>query len=150
MFHTVKGDVFKSKCDIIAHGCNCKGAFGSGVAGQMARIHPLAQRAYFEKHKTEGWRLGDAQFVESKGQIIANLGTQKNYGNAAKTGQVYCDYEGIREAMTKVYEYAKANNKTVAIPKIGAGLAGGDWSTIKKIIKAIFHDYDIYYFEYDP
>ena len=51
--------------------------------------------------------------------------------------------------MEKVKRFAKSKNLTIAIPKIGAGLAGGDWDTIEGILKEIFTDYDItiYYLE---
>lgn len=136
-----KGDLFEAPQDVLAHGCNCVGGYGSGVAGIMAKKHNLAQQAYFRKHQTEGWRLGDVQLVESEGKIIANCGTQKGF---LPRGIVHADYEAIEVVAKKLYEFCKTNNKSIAIPKIGAGLAGGDWEKIRKIFLAVFVDYDIH------
>lgn len=141
MIITIKGDLFDATQDIIAHGCNCSGGFGSGVAGTMAKKHNLAQQKYWNKFQIEGWRLGDVQFVESKGKIIANCGTQKKY---LPRGIRHVDYDAVRTVMEKLYKYCKENNKSIAIPKIGSGLAGGDWKIIKNIINDVFVDLDIY------
>lgn len=140
MVHLVKGDVFTSGANIIAHGCNCKGGYGSGVAGAMAKKHPSARNAYLMKHQSEGWQLGDVQFVMAKNVIIANCATQKSY---LPRGKRHADYDAIRTCMEKVRDFAKQYNYTIAIPKIGAGLAGGDWKTIKKILNEVFADYDV-------
>ena len=36
----VKGDLLSVTEGVIAHGVNCRGAFGSGVAGAIARKFP--------------------------------------------------------------------------------------------------------------
>lgn len=41
-----------------------------------------------------------------------------------------------------------ANKMTIAIPKIGAGLAGGDWETIRPILEEVFNDYDLTIYEF--
>lgn len=146
MVTTVKGDVFRSGAGIIAHGCNCRGGYGSGVAGIMARKYPKARNAYIEKFQTEGWQLGDVQFVGFASIVIANCATQKAY---LPRGRRHVDYDAIRTCMIKVKEFAKVSGLTVAMPKIGAGLAGGDWGTIKKILKEVFTDYDVTVYHLD-
>ena len=34
-------------------------------------------------------------------------------------------------------------DQTIAIPKIGCGLAGGDWEKVKVIIEDVFSEYDV-------
>lgn len=130
-----KGNLFDTKCDIIAHGVNCRGAFGSGIAGQIARLFPFAKVAYLEKFKREGWRPGEVQIAQSDDEapskIIANCATQLNYGS---TG-VYVDYEAIGIAMSKVLDFADEHHFSVAIPRIGCGLAGGQWKIVSNIIQ---------------
>lgn len=53
------------------------------------------------------------------------------------------DYSAIRECMEKVKRFAKMKHLTVAMPKIGAGLAGGDWKIIEKILEEVFTDHDV-------
>lgn len=141
MVHQIKGNVLEQGFGIVAHGCNCKGGFGAGVALAVAKKHPEARNAYLMKFNTEGWRLGDVQFVMGRdGHLIANCATQKDY---MPRGKRHVDYDAVRACMEKVRDYAKEHNLSVACPKIGAGLAGGDWSIIKGILKEVFVDYDI-------
>jgi len=140
MIKYVTGDLFNSKANIIAHGVNCAGGFGSGIAGQIAKLHPEARSAYLTKFINEGWALGDVQFVYQEDVIIANCATQKAY--LPRTA-VNVNYDAVRTTMQKVKEFAMSKGLTVAAPKIGAGLAGGDWPTIEKILNEVFQDYDI-------
>lgn len=150
MVKYAKGDVFKSGAGIIAHGCNCIGGFGSGVAGHIRTLYPHVAAAYTHKHENGGWKLGDVQFVNlydhrsnSSHPItywIVNCATQQEYYPRNK---VHADYDAIRTCMEKVKEFAEFQGRTIAIPKIGAGLAGGDWNIIEGILKEVFHDYDI-------
>lgn len=147
MITYIKGDLFDTKADLIAHGCNCKGGYGSGIAYTMAKTYPRAKLLYLEKYDEDGWDLGDVQMVlQRDGKYIANCATQDSF---LPRGQCHADYGAIRTCMEKVKRFAKSKNLTIAIPKIGAGLAGGDWDTIEGILKEIFTDYDItiYYLE---
>ena len=142
MINYVQGDLFTTNCDIIAHGCNCVGGFGAGVARTMANKYPESRDKFMEKHRTVKWNLGDVQFVKTNGKIIANCATQFYYGGKQK-GHVYADYGAIEECMKKLLQYSLDNNLSVAIPKIGAGLAGGNWSMIEKIIESVFINKEI-------
>lgn len=137
----VKGDLLDSSADFICHGCNAVGGFGSGVAGQIAKRYPRARNAYIERHLELGHSLGDVQFVyrfDRGGKYIVNCITQKEY---LPRGICHANYEAIETCLKKVKEYA--NGRSVAIPKIGAGLAGGDWQIIEKIINKVFDDREI-------
>lgn len=145
MITYIKGDLFSSKDNLIAHGCNCLGGFGSGVAYQIALQYPKVKEAYLSKYRTENWSLGEIQVVPiSETQSIVNCATQFQFYPRNK---VHADYSAIQTVFNKLLNLAMENNWTVACPKIGAGLAGGDWSTIETIIEDSFKEYpiNIYY-----
>ena len=75
----------------------------------------------------------------------ANLGTQYYY-NSYNSKTVLADYDAIRKVMIILYDYCKQNNYRLAIPKIGAGKALGDWNIIEAIIEDVFHDQEIIVF----
>jgi O-acetyl-ADP-ribose deacetylase (regulator of RNase III) len=132
----VDGNVFDSDADVIAHGVNCMGAFGAGVAKQIRNRYPEVYRAYITKHTFEGWKLGDCQIVtlEDNSRQVANLATQFGYGY--KRGQkVLVSYDALRYSIRSLFKYCANNNLSLAMPQIGAGLAGGDWNTIKGILE---------------
>jgi O-acetyl-ADP-ribose deacetylase (regulator of RNase III) len=135
MLKYARGDVLRAEANIIAHGVNCIGAFGAGVAGQIRQKWPEVYRAYLTKHKLgDGWHLGDWQLVQTQSnKLIANLATQHGYGYT--DGQtVFADYNAIRTCMRSLFKYAQEHKLSIAMPKIGAGLAGGDWNIISQII----------------
>lgn len=136
-----KGDLLQADEELIAHGCNCKGGFDSGVAGCIAKKYPEAKGAYLALKNYVGLRLGQVQFVETDdGKIVANCMTQNNY---LPRGACHADYSAIEECMRKVKAHARGYNLRIAIPKIGSKLAGGDWNIIEDILKEVFDNYDV-------
>jgi O-acetyl-ADP-ribose deacetylase (regulator of RNase III) len=137
----VTGDLFDTDRDIIAHGCNCKGVMGSGVARIVREKYPKAYSAYCEQHEQDGLWLGEIQTVlQYDGKYIANCMTQNGF---MPRTVCHADYKAIETCMWKLKKFAKEKGLSIAIPKIGAGLAGGDWNTIEGILNKVFSDYDI-------
>ena len=125
--------------NFIAHGVNCRNKMGSGVAKAIFTEYPEVKEEYHkfwnEKAHLEGWSgenfLGVVQQVSvHDGKIVFNMFTQLNYGY---DGKLYVDYNAIK----KCFDYLVENCyyvKKIAIPKIGCGLAGGEWEIVKEII----------------
>lgn len=142
MLNVVKGDLLAVKQGVIAHGCNCLGGFGSGIAGAIAKVYPQVKAAYMDKHWKCGWKLGEVQFVESvwppketvpcidSGLVFANCATQFAYG---KNGP-HLDYSALERCMNKVLQYCEGRRMALSLPLIGCGLAGGKWDTVQEII----------------
>lgn len=151
MIIEIKGDIIKAleekDIDILAHGCNCRNGFGSGIAGQLAKRIPESKIAYHQLYKMGKAKLGNVQYVNTPKGIVANCMTQDKYGNARKNGEVHLDYEALDIVLKKLKKKA-LEGKRVGIPQIGCGLAGGDWDKVKKMIEDIFQDTQIfvYYF----
>lgn len=140
MIRYVYDDLFSTDCDIISHGCNCVGGYGSGVALAVATRYPKAKQYYLDKYTNEGWELGDVQYVKQwDGRIIANCATQYNY---LPRGECHFSYDAMKEVMNKLLILAK-EGFTIAMPKIGSHLAGGDWDKIEKIINDLSGDTEI-------
>lgn len=141
MIRYVKGDLFDAPEDILAHGCNCRGGFGSGVAAGVAKHYPKAKHYFLDKYNDDGWKLGQVQFVPQWNyKVVANCATQDAY---LPRGVCHADYDAIENAMRTVKQYAEANHYTIAMPKIGAGLACGDWDKIESILNKVFNDMEV-------
>lgn len=128
----VKGDVTEADATIIAHGCNAQGVMGSGVAKIIREKYPEAYDAYRNMYYQGGLELGNVIIAQSNGKRIANCITQEFFG----TDRRHADYDAIRTVMRTLD--VRALGGTVAMPLIGAGLAGGDWKVISKIIEESF------------
>jgi O-acetyl-ADP-ribose deacetylase (regulator of RNase III) len=129
----IKGDLLSVTSCIIMHGCNAQGVMGSGVALAVRWKYPKAYEKYKQGIQLGCLGMGEAQIVKvSEGLFVCNAVTQEFYGREKK---LYVSYEAIREAFWSVFSVARRFGYTVNIPKIGAGLGGGDWKVILGIIK---------------
>jgi len=113
---------------IIVHICNNVGAWGGGFTKPLTRRWALPKIAYKNLRPK---RLGHVQFVEVSSQIIvANI-----------IGQVFHHRDGppiryfaVREGLGTVARKCQELNASVHMPRIGCGLAGGNWEQIEPII----------------
>ena len=121
---------------IIVHGCNMQGVMGAGFAKQLRSIYPEAYRLYRTHYEDNALYLGKALPVQvnENGLVIVNGITQVFYGR--KPNHQYCDYNAISSVFRTVNEIAMRENKEVHFPKIGCGLAGGDWDIVQTLISA--------------
>jgi O-acetyl-ADP-ribose deacetylase (regulator of RNase III) len=133
MIRYVTGDLLASDLKIIAHGCNTHGVMGSGIALQIRERWPNVYEAYRQLHQQQGLALGTTQPVSTPdGRIVVNCMTQAAFG---RDGHRYADYDAIARCIQSLNQVAVDNGESViGLPKIGAGLGGGDWTVIEGII----------------
>lgn len=133
MIKYVTGDLLASNLKVIAHGCNCHGLMGSGIARQIRSKWPNVYEVYRLKYQVMGLELGTILPVRTlDGRMVVNCMTQYDCGN---DGRQYVDYDAIESCIAAINNHVEAWDVTeVGFPKIGAGLAGGDWDRIEDII----------------
>jgi O-acetyl-ADP-ribose deacetylase (regulator of RNase III) len=128
---TVDGEITEiiksQKYDVVIHGCNCFHKWGAGIAKYMAKEFPEAVKADKETEWGDQSKLGSYTISQCGDTTIVNAYTQYRYG---RSGHV--DYDALEDVFELIAEDFK--EKTIAFPKIGAGLGGGSWSKIKAII----------------
>ena len=136
-----KGNLLDVKEGVIAHGVNCQGVMGAGVALAIKNAYPNVYDHYYSKCRADMQYddceiLGDVQFVtvtEKPLLVITNCFTQESCGQDKR----HVNYEAVAKCFwilnsrVKLYTYGP-----LYIPKIGAGLAGGDWKVISAIIES--------------
>ncbi len=131
-----KGNLITASENIIIHGCNNRGVMGSGVAREIRREFPETYMIYKNLFKDFGLGLGEVIWVYEKFKWIGNCITQDGYG---KDGKKYVCYDATRKCIREInnnYHITKPRvDMNVAMPKIGAGLGGGDWNIISNIIE---------------
>lgn len=126
-----KGNIFDSEYKFILHGCNAQGVMGAGFAKTVKELQSFAYQQYREAYERRGLKLGEAIIVRDTKRVIIHAITQQYYG---KDGRRYVSYDAIANAMAAVEE--NLYGETIAMPKIGSGLAGGDWNVIEAIIES--------------
>ena len=134
------GNVVECSEKAILHGCNAQGVMGSGVAKAIKEKYPEAFSKYRKRQETSGLNLGDCIVaIGSDGKYIFNAITQEFYG---KDGKRYLNYEALYNVLTGVnFAARQADIESIAMPKIGSGLAGGSWNIIQSMIEETSTDY---------
>lgn len=133
------GDLLEAPERIICHGCNAQGSMGAGIALAIRHRYPMVFAAYRKTYEGQGKHLDLGQIVWvdcPDGRTVINAVTQERYGRDPKV--VYVSYPAIESVITEIdaWAAAKGEGTVVAFPKIGAGLANGDWPTIEHIIES--------------
>lgn len=132
--HFTVGDATKpiDRPTIIAHVCNDVDKWGAGFVVQLGKAYPQAKIG-FHSIKPADRRLGYTQFVRvSDDIVVANMIAQE--GTRVLGGDIPLRYDALRECLDEVQNRAESDGYTVSMPRIGAGLAGGDWKIIRSII----------------
>lgn len=148
MITYVQGDALETNDPIIVHGCNAQGVMGKGIAKSIREKWPIVYQLYRQEYEESGLKLGQVIYVGTSSgfgpPIVANAITQDHYANKSGDPGVFVDYQAIRDAMKSVAAYCRHNAfMEISMPKIGAGLGGGDWAVIEKIIEAELEDFAV-------
>src|SRR5262249_14518960 len=113
-----------------AHGCNCAGAMGKGIAVSFKQRWPKMYEEYHRRCKSGEFSLGDVFLWKEDGAFVFNLGTQRSY--KTKTG---AELWAVEQCLAKVVSLAEAENiELLAMPRMGAGLGGLPWEDVKAVI----------------
>jgi O-acetyl-ADP-ribose deacetylase (regulator of RNase III) len=132
----VKGDLIdlalNGKFDVIIHGCNCQCTMGAGIAKQIKIYFPEAYQADLETIKGDRSKLGTiSQATIQRGSLnltIVNGYTQFDWRGSG----CLLDYSALQSVMRHVKQ--NFSGKRIGYPKIGAGLAWGEWKRIASLI----------------
>jgi O-acetyl-ADP-ribose deacetylase (regulator of RNase III) len=122
---------------VIVHVCNDVGKWGKGFVLAISKRWSEPERVYrtaFAKRPFP--QLGDVQFVPVTHNItVANLIGQHGVRSPHSKSPPPIRYPAIREGLKKVATFARKHGASVAMPRIGCGLAGGNWAEIERLLK---------------
>ena len=132
VYYIQEGDIFRiPQIRNYAHGCNCAGAMGKGIALQFKDRFPQMYIQYRTLCKNNKFVVGDVFQYPYKDGVVYNLGIQKTWREKS-------ELKYIEQSLQKMMEMAAKNCvREIAMPAIGAGLGGGKWSEIKPLINEV-------------
>lgn len=139
IFREEKRDLFAVPEDYyLAHCVSADFALGAGIAVEFNKRFDMRRKLKedwpncIEEMRKHGLR-GECCLIENVFNLITK---ERCYYKPT--------YTSIEEALHAMRIVADINGvKKIAMPKIGCGLDGKDWSVIKKMLKDIFEDSDI-------
>lgn len=124
----------------IGHQANCFCTMKSGVAKTIAEVFPEAVRADNKTEKGDIKKLGGITSTvcqkykrETLGWVF-NIYGQYDYG----TDSQKTNYKSLELGLQRVCDFLleeRPKERSLGLPKLGAGLAGGNWDIISKIIE---------------
>lgn len=141
---------------ILAHVCNDRGGWGKGFVLELSKRHPQPEawyRHWFKAAEGGGrFHLGAVQFVPirlSKEPLVtvfwvANMIAQCGYSGAGRTA---LKYDALEECLGKVAEFGREHGASVHMPRIGTGLAGGDWRKIGPIVERALSGLEVFVYK---
>lgn len=149
---TISGDLIdlakSGEFDLIVHGCNCFCTMGAGIAKGIKATFPAAFEADLATARGDRAKLGTCTFAEinlsGTPLAVVNAYTQFDY----RGGGPKVDYDAVRSCFRWIKQ--QHSGKRIGLPKIGAGLAGGDWARIAAIIEEELVGEDVTLVEFAP
>ncbi len=131
----IQTDITTVDRGVIAHGVNCQGKMGSGVAKAIRHKWPEVYEVFRRAPIGKGM-LGSCHLVtiETGTLFVANCYTQVFYG----IGGRFASPDAIEESLWKAFNWANYFDVPIYLPKIGAGLGGLNWKEeVEPIILAL-------------
>ncbi len=148
MIHYLKGDATQpdhAGIKFIVHVCNDIGKWGKGFVLALSRRWDEPEMNYKSWYILGTIKLGRVQLVQVDSEIIVvNMIAQ--HGIRKQGNHSPIRYDALETCLEKIDLFIKDRypEATIHMPKIGAGLAGGDWPVIEQIIQEKLMDQEVY------
>jgi len=140
----VKGDMFKSPAQVLTNTVNCVGVMGAGLALEFKNRYPMMFEDYKTKCDQGAVKSGQPYLWEDDTAQILNFPTKRDWRNDS----VFQDIEdGLKHLASS---YPEMGIQSLAMPALGCGLGGLDWSDVKPLIEKYLGplpDLDVYVYE---
>ena len=154
-YREVEGDLVKlaiaGEFEVIAHGCNCFCTMGAGIAPLFAKYFnadkfPLEHPSHRANYNKMGCIDSQLESRYSKPFHVVNAYTQ--FSTGASYGHIPLDYDALTLCLRKINKVFEG--KTIGLPKIGCGLAGGNWEIVKALIQKELKSMDVVVVNFNP
>lgn len=133
-----EGDLFTSGLPALAHGCNCQGVMGSGIAAQFSKRWPAMYAEYRSRCATGEFRPGDVMMwrdtdwrMPFSPVTIFNLATQDQPGPDARL-------DALAVSVSRMLLLAERDAiAAVGMPLIGCGIGGLEWADVGYLLELL-------------
>ena len=136
--------------NIIAHQANCFHTMAAGIAPQLQAAFPEVYRADRQTVLADKSKTGTYSLAHSSeyNLFIYNLYGQYHWAHDHEDYGTNYHYlinalmamrDNIREDALLAHDVPT----NIGFPKIGCGLAGGDWEVVESLLKTIFKDFSV-------
>lgn len=141
------GDGYK----FIVHCCNDIGAWGAGFVLALSKKWPRTRASYLEMFERGELKLGSVSCIVVEPDIVVlNLIGQHGILSANENPHPI-RYDAIGKGLCIIRQLFKElhGKASLHMPRMGCGLAGGEWSRIEELINTVFLQTDYCVYVYD-
>lgn len=134
MIRFTKGNLLDSRADAVVNTVNTVGIMGKGIALMFREAFPANYREYQAACKRGAVRVGEMFVTERPGILgaphwIVNFPTKQHWRGKARVEWIEAGLRDLRHVIeTK-------NIRSIALPPLGCGNGGLDWSVIRPLIE---------------
>ena len=149
MIKYTTGDLLKSDAEAIVNTVNCVGVMGRGIALQFKKAFPANFKAYKAARDREEVQPGKMFIYERRDLVgpkyIVNFPTKRHWKGKSRIE----DIDSGLQALAK--DISELGIQSIAIPPLGSGLGGLNWSDVRARIEDTLSDLqDIRIIVYEP
>ena len=131
-------DIFNANAEALVNTVNCVGVMGRGIALQFKKRFP-ENFAEYEKACKQNEVVPGKMFVHSTGSMInprfvINFPTKRHWRGSSRLEDIEAGLIALKNVIIQ------NNIKSIAIPPLGCGLGGLDWSVVKNKIELALND----------
>jgi len=147
-------DPIGSGIKLIVHVCNNIGAWGAGFVLAVSKKWHTPEQEY-RRMPAKKRKLGAVQYIPvGNDKYVVNMVGQHDV-RSNEFGVPPVRYAAISTCLKKTAEFAKSledgsREVSIHMPRIGCGLAGGDWKIMEKVIEESVGDVAVVVYDYDP
>lgn len=148
MIKLTSGNLLECKAEALVNTVNCDGFMGKGIALQFKQAFPSNYKAYHKACKQGEVRPGKMFVFENSGEqfpkYIINFPTKRHWKERSRLEDIK---SGLDALILDIQQY---KIRSIAIPPLGCGLGGLNWSQVKPLIESILAtvpDLDVFLFE---
>jgi len=136
MIESGTGNLLEADAEALVNTVNCDGFMGKGIALQFKKAFPANFEAYAKACKSGDVRPGRV-FVYETGalvnpKLIINFPTKRHWREKARLEDIV---DGLNDL---VGEVRARGVRSLAVPPLGCGLGGLDWSAVRPLIERAF------------
>jgi O-acetyl-ADP-ribose deacetylase (regulator of RNase III) len=144
MIRFVRGNLFDSGAQTLVNPVNCRGVMGKGLAKVFKDRWPEMFRQYQEACKKGEVRPGYPFLFKGDDRQILSVPTKDDWKKPSTYEMVEAGLKAIRE------RYRDWGITSIAMPALGCGLGGLEWSEVRSLIETHLADVSIGIEVYEP
>jgi O-acetyl-ADP-ribose deacetylase (regulator of RNase III)/uncharacterized protein YwgA len=130
MVKALIGNLFESDAQTLVNTVNCVGVMGKGVALEFKKRFPAMFADYVDRCERKRVRLGEPYLYEDQlsGMRVVNFPTKDHWRSPSRLSEIERGLDYF------VKHYAQWGIKSVAMPPLGCGNGGLEWSEVGPLI----------------